>query len=274
MKKNILLLLLAAVAVMFSGCAKEEVQPYKLNEESINFYVTGAGVSNNRYPSILEDEIVMVQIGKYSGGIYQPVQEFSFRIELQTQGRIRETERTVRLLTEIDGYQFVPEWQEYTFEPGQSAMSITFNISNLYIPRGKYSACKITFDYGNSDFIGGTTTQQTRTIIFDNIYTLERVGLSPSMWNSYYAGRVGGTAGYGPWSNTKGAFIADILGLANYYQDLGDPTYIYADFVAHRNTLRAALEEYKANWRLDPDTYPPLLDDGKNDGSWIAFEEE
>lgn len=285
--KNIKYAIFAALAVTaLAGCRQNELMDYRIDGEAINFYSVDerlAGINQESYPDILTK---IYEINTYSNNT-KGVAEVAIDFSVQTMGVIRDFDRkAVMHAVETKGYQAELPYREVVVPAGLNLVQIdTLPID--YIPKGYMTTWVIEFDYAAGDFAPGLEERQKRTITIDNRYTYSSVGIAKDQWDVIAGDKAAGFIGLGPFSSVKAMFIVNVLGtyefgeiygLASAYQEFarmgwGDFGY-EAYWQPIVEPLRAALEEYKINSETDPATYPPLLDDVKNDGSWIALVEE
>ncbi|MDL2320090.1 hypothetical protein LJC45_03040 [Alistipes sp. OttesenSCG-928-B03] len=270
MKKYYRAFLLPALILTLAGCKEEEMIDYQIATEGINFCHTLDWVNQNNYPSVLTRTYTP---NTYSNNSKE-VTEVNVDFSVETMGKAADRERkAVMTAKEITGWQVELPFTEAVFEPGEGMCKIT-KLPITYVPRGRMTTWVIVFDYEKSDFERGLEERQERTITIDNRYTYASVNISESNWRTYMAGSASSNKiGLGPWSNIKAMYMVEVLETYNFYNIVLD---IYYDGLMpkYRDKLRAALDEYKAKSAADPVAYPPLLDDEKNDGSWIAFQEE
>lgn len=266
-------------AFALAGCKEAELMDYEISQEAINFYSTDerlSGVTQNNYPDVLTREYAINTYANNNGNVAEVTVDFS----VQTMGGIGGTDRKVVLRAkETTGYQAALPYTEITIPAGENLVQLT-TIPINHVPKGYMTKWVVEFDYENSDFIPGLEERQLRTITIDNRFTYASVNISEASWIYMAGSKAAGTIGIGPYSSLKIKFMTEVWGTynfstpatyANYYNMI--PAYIIY-WQPYVDELRAALAEYKANSATDPVNYPPILDDVKNDGSWIAFEEE
>lgn len=265
-----------------AGCKEAELMDYEIADEAINFYTTRereAGINQNSYPDILT---VTYSPNTYANN-NNKVEEITVDFSIQTMGNIRDFDRkAVMRAKEITGYQVDLPYKEVIVPAGENLVTLTTMPIN-HVPKGYMTKWVIEFDYDSGDFTRGIEERQERTVTIDNRFTTSSVNLTDAQWG-YMAGvKATGRVGLGPFSSTKAMFMVDFWGTynfstmatyANYYLTYFAYGDIYGWISTYVTPVRNALAEYKSNWAIDPVNYPPLLDDAKNDGSWIAFEEE
>lgn len=284
--KNILYGLLLAPILSLSGCGQTEMIDYQSAQEAVNFYSLDEGIDGNNQDSYPELLTKIYEINTYSNN-RDGVEAVAVDFTIQTMGEIgNEDRKAVMRAKETKGYQAELPYKEVTVPGGQNLVVLE-PIPITYIPKGYMTTWVIEFDYDAGDFAPGLEERKQRTITIDNRYTYSSVNISDDQWEVIAGAKADDLIGLGPFSSIKAMFIVNLFGIYDFYNfyEAAGAYQMYALYGMAKEgyeefwkpivePLRDALEEYKANSAADPANYPPLLDDTKNDGTWISFVEE
>lgn len=278
MKKLIIYILLPGIALL-SGCKEAEAPFYSDRSDRINFLA----VDNSQaiiYPDILAKSVNLKDY-EVSGQDGIPI---PLMVQVQGYSQRHDQDRKVFFTSKhAEGTMSGLLPAEYTIPAGQDTVTLKVLFAKNGLGSGLESVINVTFDYDKGDFLPGMVERQTYAITCRYLYKPEHMGLTETIWKNMYAGSVfwgfPWPAGYGPWSSQKADFIVKTLDISNFLTELPDvddsnSATAIGTFEETRDRLTTALEEYKALNAQDPAAYPPLLDEVKNNGSWIAFLEE
>lgn len=267
MKKIIIPILLGAVAAL-AGCEEETVPTYALDDQRINFWADDRFVVNP-YPDELYMDIDLASAANLLND------ELIVPIIVQTQGFTVDAERKVAIKVGrvVSGSGVALEsGQSFTVAAGAGIDTLYVRFDSNSVRDESETAVIMVFDYENSDFGRGLQYRDSLTLNVSNYFKIENVNMTASLWTDSYEGYYGWGGpepGYGIWSAAKGRFICKVLQTVDLKKDL--PNMWTSKFNSTRNQLRTELEAYKVKSAADPDTYPPLYDDGTQ--TWIKFEE-
>lgn len=277
MKKYILWPLLA-LFILFAGCEQEEIAYYSLKKEAINFASFpqrgDLGMSHEDSPAYLVSTVNMALSGEF-------VKVDTLMMRVKSQGEIPDTRRgfSLKVDTVLSGKELhIEGLANHFMEAGEYIAEFPIVVHRPQ--KDSTVRVRLTFDYGQSDFIAGTEERQTFLLDYSDVVNMKVVNMTEDLWNNSYSGynAMWGmylNTGFGRWNNAMARFLITFTGITDFTKipeltELDFMTWTYkptAFFLEMLDTLNA----YKLNSATDPVTYPPFYDETLEPETWITF---